>query len=66
VLYVDKIESKLERTADLFMSSNVTDGEHEFELVFVPFGLKVGKYLSLLGLFILFISIRIPNFKSKP
>jgi uncharacterized membrane protein YfhO len=60
-LYVDKAETKLEKTADLFMSASVQKGSHEYELVFVPVGSQVGRYLSFLGLIILLFSLYVHN-----
>jgi uncharacterized membrane protein YfhO len=64
-LYVDKAETKLEKTADLFMSASVTPGRHEYELVFAPVGSQAGKYISLLGILMLLFSIGIHYCKTS-
>ena len=62
-LYVDNSETKLEKTAELFMSASVAEGKHEYKLVFAPVGYQVGKYISFLGLIMLLCSICVRNYK---
>lgn len=41
-LKVDGKEVELEKTADLFMSAEISQGEHSYELIFFPRGMSLG------------------------
>lgn len=66
-LIVDGAKADLEKTADLFMSAKLSSGRHHYELTFVPVGLNVGIWVSVvaaLGMIALCIVIRIKKGKS--
>ena len=52
-LTVDGQTIPLEKTADLFMSANIDAGEHDYEMRFLPRGMRPGTYLSCAGLALL-------------
>ena len=51
-LYVDGVKTELSKTAGLFMSADVSAGEHTYELKFFPEGLTTGIIAGIASLFI--------------
>ena len=60
-LITDGQEDKLEKTADLFMSSKLFPGVHEVDLEFNPKGYDVGFLVSGIGLILLLIGCGLGN-----
>ena len=57
ILTVDGREAPLEKTADLFMSANIEAGEHDYEMRFIPRGMRTGMYISFGGLTVLVLLV---------
>ena len=53
-LTVDGVKTRLTKTAGLFMSAEVSEGEHQYELTFMPRGLQMGIIVSGASLLIFF------------
>ena len=64
-LYVDGVKTELSKTASLFMSADVSAGEHTYELKFFPEGLTTGIIAGVASLFI-FAALLITEKKKVP
>ncbi len=63
-LMIDGVEIPLNKTADLFMSAPVQEGEHSYELHFLPKGMRTGMYLSISAV-VLLIALAIYNIVAR-
>ena len=54
-LYIDGNKTELHKTLDLFMTADVTEGTHTYELRFFPVGLKTGLVISGMALLVLVV-----------
>ena len=57
-LYVDGQETSLQKTGEIFMSAEISAGDHTYEMVYFPPGLSVGMLLSLLSVIVLLVLTR--------
>ncbi len=64
-LMVDGAETRLEKTADLFMSAEIEPGTHHFELRFWPTGLTVGIGVSVFAILLSSVLLVMMSIKSK-
>jgi len=64
-LTVDGRKVTLEKTADVFMSANIDKGEHDYEMRFFPRGMRIGMYVSCVGLAVLVLLAFYNNSKRK-
>ena len=58
--FVDGSEAKCITVNYGFISTAVSKGEHHVEFVYIPYGLMLGIFLSLLGLFIVCVVVATP------